>query len=40
MGKRTPVAVVVGRGNGRIPFRLIKLALPSNAVANFVAKIL
>jgi hypothetical protein len=40
LGEGTPVAVVVGRGNGRIPFRFIELALPANAVAYFVTKIL
>ena len=36
----TPIAVVVGRGNCGISLGFVKLALPPNAVANFVAKIL
>jgi hypothetical protein len=40
LGESTPVAVIVGRRNGKIPFRFIELALPPNAVANFVTKTL
>ena len=40
LSESTPVAVVVGRRDGGIPFGFIKLALPPNAVADLVAKIL
>jgi hypothetical protein len=40
LGESAPVAVIVGRGDGGIPLGFVKLALPPNAVADFVAKIL
>ena len=40
LGESAPVAVIVGRGDGGIPLGFVKLALPPNAVADFVVKIL
>ena len=40
LSERAPITVIIRRGNCGIPLGFVKLALPPNAIANFVAKIL